>query len=32
LRKYLGIAYVTAKEDALKNPSLAYTLVREDEE
>ena len=31
-RKYIGIAYLKAKEDTLKNPTLADALVREDEE
>jgi hypothetical protein len=32
LRKYMGVAYVKAKENALKNPSLADALAHEDEE
>jgi len=32
LNKYMGMAYVKAKEDAVKKPSLADALVREDEE
>ena len=32
LSKYMGITYVKAKEDALKNPSFVDALEREDEE
>ena len=32
LRKYMGVAYVKAKENALRNPSLADALVHEEEE
>ena len=32
LRKYMGVGYVKAKEDALRNPSLADALAREEDE
>jgi hypothetical protein len=31
LRKCMGVTYVKAKENALKNPSLADALAHEDE-
>jgi hypothetical protein len=32
LNKYMGVVYVKAKEDALRNPTLAHALAHEDEE
>jgi len=31
LNKYMGVAYVKAKEDSLRNPTLTDALMREDE-
>jgi hypothetical protein len=32
LRKYIGVRYIKAKEDGLRNPTLTDALLREDEE